>query len=73
MSEERKADSLVGLPVLETACEWCAGKGWRLECGNREKCEMCDGAGYQPTPLGDKVLSLLRHNFCSLFDQLIRK
>jgi hypothetical protein len=48
---------------LELVCDDCRGEGgWWTE-GDFCRCLRCGGAGYRPTPLGEKVLSLVRHNF----------
>jgi RecJ-like exonuclease len=47
--------------VLEIPCPCCDGRGW--EWYSHERCDVCDGAGYMPTDLGEKVLALMRHNF----------
>jgi DnaJ-class molecular chaperone len=52
------------LPALETPCDKCRGRGWySFGGGEKEACPVCDGAGYEPTVFGEKVLALMRHNF----------
>lgn len=50
------------LPELETLCECCRGRGTRRDAGEDVRCALCNGAGYEPTPFGERVLALLRHN-----------
>lgn len=45
--------------VLEIQCNECDGRGGD---GAGEECLACDGTGYIPTELGEKILSLIRHN-----------
>jgi DnaJ-class molecular chaperone len=51
--------------ALENLCDTCGGEGFgRHECHpDRLRCSDCNGAGYVPTELGEKVLDLMRHNF----------
>ena len=48
---------------LETRCEECRGLGEVELRTGMEVCEMCGGAGYIPTPVGEKIIDLMRHNF----------
>jgi DnaJ-class molecular chaperone len=47
---------------LEIICSECDGNGGETELGKWFPCDKCAGAGYIPTPAGQKVLSLMRHN-----------
>ncbi len=50
------------LPALETICSQCHGTGgWYNDTWDR--CDFCNGAGFIPTPDGERVLALMRHNF----------
>ena len=55
------------LPSLETICGHCEGAGgdWNRDGYGDEwqRCYWCDGAGHVPTPFGERVLALMRHNF----------
>ncbi|MDB5296824.1 MAG: hypothetical protein JWO31_2807 [Phycisphaerales bacterium] len=51
------------VPELETPCEWCEGRGWYTDAQRRVRCSDCGGAGHVPTEFGERVLSLMRHNF----------
>jgi hypothetical protein len=55
------------LPVLETLCGECEGQGgdWSEGGygGDWRRCWHCNGAGHVPTPFGQRVLALMRHNF----------
>jgi hypothetical protein len=62
--------SLVGdgqpsLPVLETKCPECDGSGGEYAYDEEKwwPCHHCRGAGNVPTPDGERVLALMRHNF----------
>jgi ribosomal protein L37AE/L43A len=49
---------------LESTCPVCKGEArWRLGNGEWHYCGNCDGAGFMPTPLGERILTLMRHNF----------
>lgn len=53
------------IPILETICARCEGsRGYRdVEADNGwEECSHCSGTGYQPTPIGARILDLIRHN-----------
>jgi hypothetical protein len=60
------------LPDLETPCPICKGKGGsRCEVnGEWSYCWHCGGAGFLTTDFGGKVLSLLRHNFRTLYESM---
>jgi hypothetical protein len=72
--DESQSDPLQGnqLPELELRCRQCRGEGWYTDSGDRVTCETCDGAGYELTEFGVRVLRLVRHNFRPLFNKLIR-
>jgi hypothetical protein len=54
----------VTLPTLENLCQRCEGRGWFDEGDHvRRRCRWCEGAGYEPTEFGERVLALMRHNF----------
>lgn len=48
---------------LERRCDECNGTGIEFTEGGRRWCGYCGGAGFQPTEIGEKILSLMRHNF----------
>ena len=50
------------IPVLEEACERCNSRGWYVQDGERDSCDVCEGAGFVPTEFGEKILALMRHN-----------
>lgn len=53
------------LPDLEIQCEQCNGtRGYRdaVEHNGWADCPYCDGSGYKPTPIGARILDLIRHN-----------
>jgi DnaJ-class molecular chaperone len=58
----------VVVPDLETLCENCRGKGgWREgQHGSWYSCGRCNGAGYVPTEIGERVITIMRHNFKSM-------
>ena len=58
------------LPVLDQPCRKCGGRGTYGGGGVRERCGLCDGAGYVPTAFGDRVLALVRHNFRPMYDDM---
>ena len=51
---------------LEVLCPDCDGRGW--EWYTKTRCEICNGAGYMPTELGERILALMRHNFRSMLE-----
>jgi DnaJ-class molecular chaperone len=57
--------------ALETVCANCHGRGWRRADSGREDCVLCDGSGFMTTEAGDRVLSLLRHNFRAIYSEMI--
>jgi DnaJ-class molecular chaperone len=60
MSGTARDGEATDLPVLEVVCERCEGRGHSLR-GRWDRCVPCDGAGYIPTPLGARILSLIAH------------
>lgn len=60
-------------PALEEKCEKCNGTGWYSEVrGDRERCGLCEGAGYVPTAFGEQVLALMRHNFKPMLEDVMQ-
>ena len=54
---------------LEVLCEGCRGKGETFDCyGRQYRCAGCNGSGYQTTEFGEKILSLIRHNFTVMLE-----
>jgi DnaJ-class molecular chaperone len=52
------------LPTLEVICEICKGAGGKTDIdGDWFNCSGCHGAGYTLTQDGERVVSLMRHNF----------
>ena len=47
---------------LETTCTRCEGTGGETERGVWQNCYECNGSGYVPTELGQKIVALMRHN-----------
>lgn len=71
MSESTIRSALaVGLPMLEVPCEQCSGRGWLDTGDGRDRCPHCDGAKFEPTKAGEKILSLLRHNLPVMLQDL---
>ena len=60
------------LPALECRCERCDGMGWLMKYGENLRCNNCNGAGFEPTELGEQVLALVRHNFRPMQEDLRR-
>jgi DnaJ-class molecular chaperone len=53
------------IPELEMVCQRCGGTGQRAEVGSDDgyvDCFDCHGTGYKPTPIGVRILELVRHN-----------
>lgn len=48
--------------VLELPCDHCKGSGLVWDDGSKCPCTRCGGAGHVPTDLGEKILTLVRHN-----------
>lgn len=56
---------------LEVICSICNGSpNSSDDYGRKYKCQSCDGSGYMTTELGEKVLSLMRHHFKPMHDDL---
>lgn len=55
---------------LETECRSCLGDGWywRESVGGKGHCQICNGSGYEPTAIGEKILLLLKHNLRPMLD-----
>ena len=50
---------------LEKPCEWCEGRGKRVDMQSDEgysECYKCGGSGFIPTEIGARILALMRHN-----------
>jgi DnaJ-class molecular chaperone len=61
-SSQTKVDNF---PALEMLCETCKGEGGYGDVeaeGGWANCFDCSGSGYRPTPVGAKILELVRHN-----------
>jgi|HubBroStandDraft_2_1064218.scaffolds.fasta_scaffold1834862_2 hypothetical protein len=65
-------DSKIIGAELETPCEACGGeRGHFTEYPQYWKpCGLCNGAGFVPTPFGERVLALLEHNFRPMFERM---
>lgn len=53
------------IPELEAECPKCKGRGGYAdieEDGGRYVCAQCNGSGLIPTPIGARILELVRHN-----------
>lgn len=61
-------DDELRLPILELECYACNGRG--IDYCSREQCVCCDGAGYIATELGEKFLSLMRHNLQPMLEEV---
>lgn len=59
--------------ALETKCLNCGGAGGETERGRWYPCADCGGGGYVPTALGRKILSLVRHNFRLMHDEIANR
>ena len=61
---KNEAKPVAMLHSLEERCTSCDGRGWYWEEDRHEQraCARCGGAGYEPTELGEQILSLMRHN-----------
>lgn len=55
---------------LEVTCRKCNGSGCVRDGGERCACPLCEGAGFEPTELGERVLALVRHNFRPMFERM---
>jgi hypothetical protein len=69
-NEQREANALENLPELERVCPRCEGKGKIRSERVLRRCSSCDGAGYQPTEIGEMVLELMRHNFRPMYEDM---
>jgi DnaJ-class molecular chaperone len=59
----------IQLPVLETRCPDCEGRGGEEERGRWYPCRDCDGAGSLLTEAGKKVFKVMSNRF----DFLLRR
>jgi len=57
-----KRDKKPDTDNLEITCETCDGSGRTRDDSGWSECGHCMGTGYLPTALGEKILSLVRHN-----------
>lgn len=59
MAEKKEETGLESLPELERVCPECESDTEYNgnPCGEWCPCGCCGGAGYIPTPFGEKVLS----------------
>ena len=54
---------------LEVSCPFCRGVSQRDSARFSEgtaRCRKCGGAGYVPTEVGKRILSLMKHNLWSM-------
>ena len=52
---------------FEVLCAVCNGSGIDIhDPDSRDPCGVCNGARFEPTELGEKILSLIRHNLSSM-------
>ncbi len=59
------------LPELEALCQRCDGEGTiGYADGKRYRCPVCNGAGYEPTEFGRRVLDLMRHHLRPMHEDL---
>jgi len=54
---------------LERLCNECQGDGGEHTESGWETCWICNGAGFVATPMGEKILTLVRHNFRPMLEQ----
>jgi DnaJ-class molecular chaperone len=57
---------------LESLCERCNGEGETERRTGFEICPDCNGAGFVPTPAGEKIIDLMRHNFRPMLRNAMR-
>ena len=56
---------IADIQELETPCLRCQGRGKRTDIESEEgfsECLECGGSGFKPTPIGARILELIRHN-----------
>lgn len=58
---------------LQVACERCKRTGYIDGYHGRERCRECDGAGFVPTELGEKILELMRNNLQPMIEDIQRE
>lgn len=51
---------------LEIRCPHCDGRGGWVEVWEWSDCSGCGGAGYIPTPAGERLMAFLRHQMIPL-------
>lgn len=71
MNENRQSQIRDSL-TLETLCEYCNGGGGESVEGSGRwcRCTMCNGSGYVLTEMGERVLSLVRHNLKPMLEDV---
>jgi DnaJ-class molecular chaperone len=60
------------IPQLEVECTHCNGSGGEYDSDKWYPCQFCQGAGFLPTPDGQRIIALMRHNFGPLLQNAIR-
>ena len=53
---------------LELPCDACDGDGVVDTYHGERRCAKCGGGGFMPTPFGEKIVELIRHNFRPMLD-----
>ena len=61
MESTRNTGNSLEALELEEPCLLCAGTGSERAEDGLVRCCMCAGSGYSPTPFGEKIIRLLRH------------
>jgi hypothetical protein len=56
---------------LEIVCPRCKGEAYRNVYGEDVRCGVCNGAGFVPTRLGNRILRLVRHNFRPMHEDFV--
>ncbi len=69
MTDQLEKDNL----ALEIICKFCRGRGGPEDGDPLLRCTRCDGRGFVPTEIGERVLALVQHNFKPMLREAVRR
>lgn len=60
--------------TLQNPCPDCKQQGYCDDgTGYDDRCDLCNGAGFIPTPFGEMILDLVRNNMPALLNDARRE